>query len=391
MPERVELANRECKEVLRKVMAHKMAHPFMQPVDPVALGLPDYFDRIAHPMDLGTIRANLQRSAYSNGSAFVNDVRLVFTNATTYNPSGSDVHIMAQTVSEEFERLLKPYVRHVSAATTAVVAAAQPEAESVPELTSRQMSQLLNAVKRTDEGGWYFSEPVDPVKLGIPDYFTKISHPMDLGARSAHRARARPLCPPPLVSGVGPAHGHWRRARAPRVRSACNCASAWVLGLFAARARVRLAAHPAVCAPCASHGRAPLVCATPGTVDKRLEKGMYEDTASFVADVRLVWSNAKSYNPPGSTVHQCALKLEEIFERDLRRACSGVSCQPPLRARARGSSARARGALAQCSPAGGLRCMHYESAPAMAPRSPAPTRARRRAVACGNRLVGLIG
>ncbi|CAI0381959.1 unnamed protein product [Linum tenue] len=29
--------------------------------------------------------------------------------------------------------------------------------------------------------GWVFSEPVDPVKLAIPDYFTIISHPMDLG------------------------------------------------------------------------------------------------------------------------------------------------------------------------------------------------------------------
>lgn len=192
MPETYELANRECKELLKKIMAHKMAHPFTMPVDPTALCLPDYFDKITHPMDLGTIRSNLQRAAYSNGSAFVSDMRLVFRNATTYNPPGSDVHIMANTLLEEFERLLRPYVRHVSTAKVAApVAPAQPEVEVIPELTGRQMSQLLSAIKRTDEAGWYFCEPVDPEKLGIPDYFSKILHPMDLGAECQARQRQR--------------------------------------------------------------------------------------------------------------------------------------------------------------------------------------------------------
>jgi hypothetical protein len=31
------------------------------------------------------------------------------------------------------------------------------------------------------EYGWIFEEPVDPVKLGLPDYFDVIKQPMDLG------------------------------------------------------------------------------------------------------------------------------------------------------------------------------------------------------------------
>ena len=34
-------------------------------------------------------------------------------------------------------------------------------------------------------GRWVFSEPVDPVTLGIPDYFDVIKHPMDLGTVKA--------------------------------------------------------------------------------------------------------------------------------------------------------------------------------------------------------------
>lgn len=34
---------------------------------------------------------------------FLADVRLTFTNAKTYNPPGSDVHFMADTMSQFFE------------------------------------------------------------------------------------------------------------------------------------------------------------------------------------------------------------------------------------------------------------------------------------------------
>lgn len=247
MPEVYELANRECREVHRKVSAHKLSHPFQNPVDPVALGLPDYFEKIKHPMDLETIRGKLQRSAYSDGASFVSDMRLIFTNATTYNPPGSDVHIMANVLLEEFERLLKPYVRHVPAAklaaTIASAAPPQPEVEVIPELTSRQMSQLLNSVKRTDEAGWYFSEPVDPEKLGIPDYFAKILHPMDLGALR-HRARAR------FVPAAGAYGRHARvlaRARGQeRVERGCAARLPWACAHASAPPCACARPHPAM-------------------------------------------------------------------------------------------------------------------------------------------------
>ncbi|XXG46757.1 hypothetical protein AAC387_Pa02g1520 [Persea americana] len=44
----------------------------------------------------------------------------------------------------------------------------------------RQCSAILNKLI-THPAGWVFNQPVDPVKLNIPDYFSIISHPMDLG------------------------------------------------------------------------------------------------------------------------------------------------------------------------------------------------------------------
>eukprot|EP01102_Stenamoeba_stenopodia_P006826 TRINITY_DN190_c0_g1_i1.p1 TRINITY_DN190_c0_g1~~TRINITY_DN190_c0_g1_i1.p1 ORF type:complete len:1013 (-),score=292.50 TRINITY_DN190_c0_g1_i1:62-3100(-) len=94
---------KHCQRILTQVMAHNLAWPFNQPVDPVALNIPDYFDVIKHPMDLGTIKERLDDGHYHSISEFASDVRLVWKNAMTYNPPGSDVYIMADIVAKAFE------------------------------------------------------------------------------------------------------------------------------------------------------------------------------------------------------------------------------------------------------------------------------------------------
>jgi hypothetical protein len=44
----------------------------------------------------------------------------------------------------------------------------------------KKCQAILKAVKG-HKHAWIFAEPVDPVKLNIPDYFTIIKKPMDLG------------------------------------------------------------------------------------------------------------------------------------------------------------------------------------------------------------------
>ncbi|KAF8018908.1 hypothetical protein BT93_H3719 [Corymbia citriodora subsp. variegata] len=94
----------------------------------------------------------------------------------------------------------------------------------------QQCSAILKRLMH-HQCGWPFKQPVDPVKLNIPDYFSIISEPMDLG-----------------------------------------------------------------------------------TIKSKLEKNMYHGTEEFAADIRLTFSNAMCYNPPGNQVHIMADKLNKIFE-----------------------------------------------------------------------------
>lgn len=48
----------ECRKLLLEIRSHKFAGPFNQPVDPIALNIPDYPLKIKKPMDLGTILVN---------------------------------------------------------------------------------------------------------------------------------------------------------------------------------------------------------------------------------------------------------------------------------------------------------------------------------------------
>lgn len=94
----------KCLEVLKVIQAHQHGWVFNSPVDPVELGLPDYFEVIKKPMDLGTIRKKLENNCYHSIDEFESHVHLTFDNAMLYNPEGSVVYNMANEMKVSFER-----------------------------------------------------------------------------------------------------------------------------------------------------------------------------------------------------------------------------------------------------------------------------------------------
>ena len=105
---RTEYVLRLARPVLQRLMSHPQnLNIFNQPVDPVALGLPDYLDRIKRPMDLRTIRSQLRCRHYRQMSSFIADVELVFQNAMAYNAASTQVHRMARTLLLEFRNEIK--------------------------------------------------------------------------------------------------------------------------------------------------------------------------------------------------------------------------------------------------------------------------------------------
>jgi hypothetical protein len=91
------------KVIVHDLLKHPKAWPFLQPVDPVALNIPDYFEIIEHPMDLGTIHTNIENGVYdSNPIRCLDDIDLVWRNCYLYNPPKSDVSKMASILQGRF-------------------------------------------------------------------------------------------------------------------------------------------------------------------------------------------------------------------------------------------------------------------------------------------------
>ena len=77
-----------CEYVLGELKRGRYAEwmiPFANPVDPVALNIPDYHKYIKKPMDFRTITEKLHNGQYENAKEFENDVRLVFSNCYKFN------------------------------------------------------------------------------------------------------------------------------------------------------------------------------------------------------------------------------------------------------------------------------------------------------------------
>jgi E1A/CREB-binding protein len=91
------------RPIIEKFIYHpKNSMIFNNPVDPIALLLTDYYDKIKYPMDLGTIRNNLHNGYYKDINSIFFDIMKTFDNAMIYNHTQHYVHQIAKTLLTEF-------------------------------------------------------------------------------------------------------------------------------------------------------------------------------------------------------------------------------------------------------------------------------------------------
>lgn len=93
-----------CDEILQSLVHDNNSWPFHCAVSRRAV--PDYYDVIRRPMDLGKIRGKLSGMEYRTTKEFVADVYLVFQNCSVYNRRGSPEHAAGTKLLVAFERLL---------------------------------------------------------------------------------------------------------------------------------------------------------------------------------------------------------------------------------------------------------------------------------------------
>ncbi|KAL7465019.1 hypothetical protein ACHAXS_005346 [Conticribra weissflogii] len=107
----------KCSEILRELQNKDSYKFFLEPVDPVALNLPTYFDIIDEPMDLGTIQRKMNAKEVHTPEEFSRLVRLVFENAIKFNTLPDNVvHVSARNLLGYFNQKYKAVQNALDAA-----------------------------------------------------------------------------------------------------------------------------------------------------------------------------------------------------------------------------------------------------------------------------------
>lgn len=98
---------RQLAQALNQLKAEDVNMIFHFPVDPIALGIPHYFDVIAREdaRDLSTIKAKLDKGGYQTAEQVHRDVRLMFSNAYKFNGRDSPVSSVAAALEASWNRL----------------------------------------------------------------------------------------------------------------------------------------------------------------------------------------------------------------------------------------------------------------------------------------------
>ncbi|XP_035478531.2 tyrosine-protein kinase BAZ1B isoform X2 [Scophthalmus maximus] len=94
-----------CEEILKKLMKFRYSWPFREPVS--IEEAEDYLDIISQPMDFQTILGKFSQGAYRHAQDFLEDLKLVFSNAEEYNQQGSTVLSCMVKTEQTFTELLQ--------------------------------------------------------------------------------------------------------------------------------------------------------------------------------------------------------------------------------------------------------------------------------------------
>ncbi|RUP51965.1 LOW QUALITY PROTEIN: hypothetical protein BC936DRAFT_144128 [Jimgerdemannia flammicorona] len=157
-----ETSKAKCGKLLDKLVSHQSSQPFQQPVDVVALNIPNYPKIIKRPMDLSTIRKNLDAGKYATIGSFEIDCRQIFWNCFKFNSPDSWVYEQGKALESLFNQLWS---------------AEFGRKDALRADDKRKAQKILQKLIGSDAAN-IFLEPVDLEEH--PRYLEVIEHPIDL-------------------------------------------------------------------------------------------------------------------------------------------------------------------------------------------------------------------
>ena len=320
------------QSTLKSLKSRREAIAFLAPVDPVALGIPQYPQIITNPMDFGTIDIKLALTAlvlkpnskpgdkaksatqwgldpskdvYRRMDDFENDVRLVFYNCATFNGPESPYTQNARVLEAAFNK----YMKDVPAAT----APATPESNAA---RARRPSNPVPTIRRSssDVGGRPKREIHPPPPKDLP----WANEPQSASSSEMRKAARRKAAK--KAGGLSAREqAHYAKVAQDELRFCTRIIDdllkptysnvAWV---FYDQPTMDFDWAPAYFQMI----KKPIALRD---VQKNIRSGVYTDAGEFDADMQLLFQNCFTFNPPGSDVYTMGEQLKSVYEEKMSR------------------------------------------------------------------------
>ncbi|KAI8969219.1 Bromodomain-containing protein [Mycotypha africana] len=264
-----------CGAIMRNLKKHRDAAPFLHPVDYVKLNIPDYPIVVKYPMDLTTVDKKLNSGEYANVEDFVSDIRLVFNNCYKFNGPEAMISMLCQNVESAFEKSLRqmpPSSNSMSNTPASMSPANDDHLHRNQKMIERRIS----------EDGRPKREIHPPPSKDYPETITKRNR------NPRKNDLQMKFCMQTLKELK---KNKYRDINYPFLQPvdvvALNIPD-----------YVEIIKHPMDLA----------------TIERKLNEGDYEEPEQFEQDIRLMFNNCYTYNPPNLPVYKMARELEKVFD-----------------------------------------------------------------------------
>ncbi|CAO3667670.1 unnamed protein product [Rhizopus microsporus] len=274
-----------CGAIMRNLKKHRDAAPFLQPVDYLKLNIPDYPKIIKHPMDLSTIDKKLNSGQYENVEQWIYDVRLVFNNCFKFNGPEATISMLCQNVESAFEKSLRQMPPNKN--SNAISRSSSPYVEFDEDdfddegsaKKKRRKNPKLN--RRLSDDGRQKRKVHPPPSKDYPESITKRRNPRKNDIQMKFCAQTL------------------KELKKSKYRD-INYPFLQPVDVVALNIPdyVEIIKHPMDLS----------------TIEKKLNDGEYDEPEDFEKDIKLMFNNCYTYNPPSLPVHKMGRQLEKAFD-----------------------------------------------------------------------------
>ena len=315
-----------CRMCIQKLMANKHCEPFIRPVDPVRDEAPDYFDVIKEPMDLSSVSNKLESGQYRDRFQFADDIHLIFRNAKTYTPDPKAwIHYEASRSETAFRQLWNRISKTLeqAAARAEKLHTEEPESDSRPEVSKtsaeepkppaevapKKITLKLNRHKGEKRAAAE-TPPRPPLKIKRQRSDAEQAPRQDeVSAEKTDPQMAKSASEDPVLPGE-----YETPLNVKKVRS--------VLQVITKTPEASIFLYPID----------PIRDGAPtyydeikhpmdlSKIDKKLKSGEYKTMGDFAADMRLMFSNCRQFNPPGTAPALMEQVVSCVWRREWSRA-----------------------------------------------------------------------